>query len=241
VGRGARGSTGTGAPYGYPSPTTTTLARWAPSQAKFHRGRPPSVLALARASSTVLRSGCCWPPSSRRFVGLVAAYPAEERPPSRRRVAPRTTRQSPRGSCRSVATTPCRGRRSPKTRFSPTAAASMSSRSCAAIGSHQWPALQPREASRELAIDALLAQVGPEYGEAAATRQARVAAGDADARRVRTPNLLSEVKVPVAALAAHTARGVPCLLQTAERRGSVRHLGAKRAGFQPELRSVPLR
>ena len=67
---------------------------------------------------------------------------------------------------------------------------------------HQRPALQTREASRELAIDALLAQVGPEYGKAAATGQARVAAGDANARRVRTPNLLSKVKVPVAALAA---------------------------------------
>lgn len=41
---------------------------------------------------------------------------------------------------------------------------------------HQRPALQTREAAREIAIDALFAQERPECGEASATRQPRVAA-----------------------------------------------------------------
>ena len=40
---------------------------------------------------------------------------------------------------------------------------------------HQRPALQSREAPRQLPIDALLAQERPEYGEATAPGQARVA------------------------------------------------------------------
>ncbi len=67
---------------------------------------------------------------------------------------------------------------------------------------HQRPALQSREAPRQLPIDPLLAQERPEYGEATAPGQGRVAPCDTDARRVRTPDLLSEVKVAVAALAA---------------------------------------
>jgi hypothetical protein len=104
---------------------------------------------------------------------------------------------------------------------------------------HQRPALQPREASRQLAINTLLAQECPKYGEAAATGQARIARGDANARWVGATNLLPEVKVPVAALAA---KRVPSHLMDA-RRGCRLHAWSLAATtttalkFQPSVRS----
>jgi hypothetical protein len=70
----------------------------------------------------------------------------------------------------------------------------------------QRPTLQSREAPRQLPIETLRPQEPPEYGEATATSQARVGRCDTDARRVWTPDLLSEVKVAVAALPPSASR-----------------------------------
>ncbi len=82
---------------------------------------------------------------------------------------------------------------------------------------HQRPALQAREAARQIAIDALLAQERPECGQATAAGQTLVAPGDANAPRVWAPNLLPKVKVPVAALAAE--RGASHLMDARGGRG----------------------